>query len=104
MENNSKEKDGLAILIGYGIIILGSISSLYVGNVFDSYEANWTLAISGIIASALFGGIFLFIGELLYIGYVNKDEINQLNNRLDKILPEDKSDKTEITENEDTSN
>lgn len=103
MENNNNEKDGLATLIGYGIIILGSISSLYVGNVFDSYEANWTLAISGIITSALFGGIFLFIGELLYIGYVNKDEINQLNNRLDKILPEDKSTEIDIVENKEAS-
>lgn len=102
MENNNNEKDGLANLIGYGIIILGAIGSLFVGNVFDSYEANWVLAISGIIASVLFGGIFLFIGELLYIGYVNKDEISQMNNRLNKILPEDKSTEVEIVETETT--
>jgi fluoride ion exporter CrcB/FEX len=91
-------KNDLANALGWGVIVIGIIGSFLLGNAYRmvSYGSsgyvngpyNFGVAISGIIASALFGIIFIFIGEILTTEYENRDKIaslyDQMNNNLNK--------------------
>lgn len=92
----SKSKDVLADTLGWGIIIVGIVSSCLAGFVFKalsiskqgevSYNYNWPLMIGGIIGSVLFGLIFILMGEILYTGYDNRKRISHLDEKNDEII------------------
>lgn len=91
-------KNDLANALGWGVIVIGIIGSFLAGNAYRllSYSSsgyvngsyNFGVAISGIIASVLFGIIFIFIGEILTTEYENRDKIaslyDQMNNEINK--------------------
>ena len=91
-------KNDLANALGWGVIVIGIIGSFLAGTAYRlvSYSSsgyvngsyNFGVAISGIIASVLFGIIFIFIGEILTTEYENRDKIaslyDQMNNGLNK--------------------
>lgn len=86
-------KDDLANSIGWGVIVIGIIASFLAGNAFRvvSYSSssvyskgafNFSIAISGIIVSILFGLIFILIGEILRAVYENRDKIAFLSDQM----------------------
>jgi hypothetical protein len=85
-------KDDLANSIGWGVIVIGIIASFLAGNAFRvvSYSSstyakgpfNFSIAISGIIVSILFGLIFILIGEILRAVYDNRDKIALLSDQM----------------------
>ena len=101
MSSNENEKDGLSNLIGYAVMTLGTVGSLFLGNVFKAlsvssggyvdYTYNWMLAIYGTIVSLLFGFIFLLIGEILYLCYVNKMQVSLMRDEIKKLSEKDES-------------
>jgi len=89
------KKESMANVLGWVIIVLGSIGSLVMGNVYKaidfsygnyvSYKYNWSLAISGIIGCVILGLIFIFIAEIINIGNLNYTNINVIDKSLRSI-------------------